>query len=100
MISYQCNQTYLVDIYTRYAASAFAASAFLRSLAAFSFPLFVPYLFCDLGYGWGASVLGLAALVLVIPAVLVFWKNGQRLRKRSLFASGIQEEAVESLGIL
>ena len=89
MITYQCNQTYLIDVYTRYAASASAASAFLRSLAAFSFPLFVPYLFRDLGYGWGASVLGLVAVVLGIPAPFVFWKYGQRLRKKSTFASGI-----------
>ena len=89
MVSYQCIQTYLVDTYTRYAASASAASAFLRSLAAFGFPLFVPYLFRDLGYGWGATVLGLVAVVLGIPAPLVFWAYGQRLRKKSLFASSI-----------
>lgn len=88
MISYQCIQTYLVDTYTRYSASASAASAFLRSLAAFSFPLFVPYLFRSLGYGWGGSVLGLAAVVLGIPAPFFFWKYGARLRKRSSFASG------------
>jgi hypothetical protein len=88
MISYLCNQTYVVDTYTRYAASASAASSLLRSLAAFSFPLFAPYLFRDLGYGWGASVLGLVAVVLGIPAPFVFWKYGERLRKRSLFASG------------
>ena len=80
---------YVVDTYTRYAASASAASSFLRSLAAFSFPPFVPYLFQNLGYGWGSSLLGLVALVLGIPAPLVFWKYGQRLRKKSLFASSI-----------
>ncbi len=89
MISYQSIQTYIVDAYTRYAASASAASAFLRSLAAFTFPLFVHYLFRDIGYGWGGSVLGLAALVLGIPAPFVFWRYGEALRKRSAFASGV-----------
>lgn len=88
MISYQCIQTYIVDCYTRYAASASAASAFLRSLAAFGFPLFVPYLFRALGYGWGGSVLGFAAIILGIPAPLVFWKYGKALRERSQFAAG------------
>ena len=68
VIGYLCMQMYLVDTYTRYAASASAASTFLRSLATFSFPLFAPYLFNYLGYGWGSSTLGLAAIVLGIPA--------------------------------
>jgi MFS family permease len=35
-------QAYILDTYTRYAASAFAATGFLRSLCGFSFPLFAP----------------------------------------------------------
>src|SRR6266702_4860958 len=49
IISYLCTQIYIVDTYIRYAASASAASTFLPSLAAFSFPLFAPYLFNYLG---------------------------------------------------
>jgi len=79
---------YIVDTYTRYAASASAASAFLRSVAAFGFPLFVPYLFQVLGYGWGSSVLGLVAVVLGVPAPILFWSVGRRLRERSMFAAG------------
>ena len=87
IISYLCTQMYVVDIYTRYAASATAASTFLRSLAAFSFPLFMPYLFNYLGYGWGSSTLGLAAIVLGIPAPFLFWRYGATLRARSPFAA-------------
>lgn len=85
MISYQCTQTYIVDCYAQYSASASAASAFLRSLAAFSFPLFVPYLFESLGYGRGGSMLGLIAIVLGIPAPLVFWKYGAAIRAWNTF---------------
>ncbi|KAJ9658301.1 hypothetical protein H2201_007860 [Coniosporium apollinis] len=88
MISYQCIQVYLVDTYTRYSASASAASAFLRSLAAFGFPLFAPSLFETLGYGWGCSALGLVAVVLGIPAPFLFWTFGARIRARSPFAAG------------
>ncbi|KAK0653280.1 Efflux pump vrtL [Lasiodiplodia hormozganensis] len=86
MISYQCIQTYIVDCYAQYSASASAASAFLRSLAAFSFPLFVPYLFESLGYGRGGSILGLIAIVLGIPAPLVFWKYGSAIRAWNTFS--------------
>ena len=67
---------YIVDTYTRYAASASATSTFLRSPVAFSFPLFVPYLFNYLDYGWGSSTLGLAAVVLGIPAPFLFRDTG------------------------
>lgn len=84
IISYLCMQMYIVDTYTRYAASASAASTFLRSLAAFSFPLFVPCLFNYLGYGWDSSTLGLAVVVLGIPAPFLFWRYEATLRARSL----------------
>ena len=79
---------YIVDTYTRYAASASAASTFLRWLTAFSFPLFVPYLLNYLGYGWGSSTLGLAVIVLGIPAPFLFWRCEATLRARSTFAAG------------
>lgn len=35
-------QAYILDTYTRYAASALTAVGFLRALAGFGFPLFAP----------------------------------------------------------
>ncbi|KAK3687460.1 major facilitator superfamily domain-containing protein [Podospora appendiculata] len=58
MLCLQGMQGYIVDSYETYAASALAAVAILRSLAGFAFPLFAPYLYRALGYGWGTSVLG------------------------------------------
>ncbi|KAI9745690.1 MAG: hypothetical protein M1818_001224 [Claussenomyces sp. TS43310] len=88
IISFQCMQTYIVDSYTRYAASAVASATVLRSLAGFGFPLFAPYMYAKLHYGWGNSLLGFIAIALGCPAPLLFWKYGEILRKRSPFAAG------------
>ncbi|PYH96558.1 synaptic vesicle transporter [Aspergillus ellipticus CBS 707.79] len=81
-------QTYVVDSYTTYAASAMAACALLRSLAGFAFPLFAPYMYQRLGYGWGASVLAFISIGFGLPAPFIFWKFGPKLRAMSKFASG------------
>lgn len=49
IIAFQCIQTYVVDSYTRYAASAVGAVTVLRSLAGFGFPLFAPTMYNRLG---------------------------------------------------
>ncbi|KAL9596046.1 MAG: hypothetical protein Q9219_006062 [cf. Caloplaca sp. 3 TL-2023] len=85
---FQCVQTYLVDAYTRFAASAIAASTVLRSLAGFGFPLFAPYMYKRLDYGWGNSLLAFLALILGLPAPFLLWLYGEKLRKRSPFAAG------------
>lgn len=73
IICFQCMQTYIVDSYTTYAASGIAAAVVMRSLAAFGFPLFAPYMYDALGYGWGNSLLGFLAIVIGIPAPFLFW---------------------------
>lgn len=88
IVGFQCIQTYIVDSYTRYAASAIGAATVLRSLAGFGFPLFAPYLYDKLHYGWGNSLLALIAILLGWPAPFLLWKFGERLRKKSTFAAG------------
>ena len=88
IICFQCMQTYIVDSYTRYAASGLAAAVVLRSLAGFGFPLFAPYMYKALGYGWGNSLLGFLGIAIGIPAPYLFWKYGPWLRARSQFAAG------------
>jgi multidrug resistance protein len=88
IIGFQCIQTYIVDAYTRYAASAIGAATVLRSLAGFGFPLFAPYMYAALGYGWGNSLLGFLAVGLGCPAPILLWWFGEKLRKRSTFAAG------------
>lgn len=88
VIGFQCVQTYIVDAYTKYAASGIAAAAFLRSLAGFGFPLFAPYMYDALDYGWGNSLLGFIAIGIGVPAPLLLWTFGKKLRERSPFAAG------------
>ena len=83
-----CIQTYLIDTYARFAASALASIAFLRSLAGFGFPLYAPYMFNALKYGWGVSVLAFVALGIGIPAPIIIWYFGSRLRSLSTYAAG------------
>ncbi|OQO03222.1 hypothetical protein B0A48_11478 [Cryoendolithus antarcticus] len=85
---FQCCQTYLIDAYTRYAASAMAATTVLRSLGGFAFPLFAPAMYGALGYGWGNSVLAFVGLAVGVPVPCLLWWYGQRLRAKSQFAAG------------
>lgn len=88
IIGFQCIQTYIVDSYTRFAASAVGAATVLRSLAGFGFPLFAPYMYAKLEYGWGNSLLAFIAIGLGWPAPILLWLYGEKLRKRSTFAAG------------
>jgi multidrug resistance protein len=83
IIGFQCIQGYLVDTYTLYAASAVGAATVLRSLAGFCFPLFGPYMYEKLDYGWGNTTLALLAIVIGWPAPILLWKYGELLRKKS-----------------
>ncbi|KAL9122894.1 MAG: hypothetical protein Q9187_000545 [Circinaria calcarea] len=91
IIGFQCIQTYIVDAYTMYAASAIAAAALLRSILAFAFPLFAPDLYTKLGYGWGNSLLALCGLLLGVPAPFFLWKYGAMLRAKSPYAAGSKD---------
>ena len=71
--------SYLVDAYNEHAASAVAATMFLRYLATGCLPLAGPPMYNKLGLGWGNSILGLVALVMV-PAPLLMLRYGERLR--------------------
>ncbi|RKU46752.1 hypothetical protein DL546_004383 [Coniochaeta pulveracea] len=88
IVGFQCIQGYLVDTYTLYAASAVGAGTVLRSLAGFGFPLFAPYMYDKLDYGWGNTVLAATSIVIGWPAPILLWLYGQRLRERSPFAAG------------
>ena len=73
--------TYLVDVFTKHAASAMAANTVLRSVVAALLPLAGPPLYAQLGYGWGNSLLGFISLVMV-PVPFFFMKYGEWLRTR------------------
>ncbi|KAJ5092309.1 MFS transporter [Penicillium alfredii] len=76
IISFQCAQTYVVDAYSRYAASATGTAAFVRTIAGFAFPLFADSLYKSLGLGWGNSLLAFVSLGLgdCSSGVVVLWR--------------------------
>jgi len=90
IFGFQCIQTYLVDAYTTYAASAMAAVALGRCILAFIFPLIVKQLYATLDYGWGTSLLAFIAIALGVPFPIMLWYYGAGLRARSPYAAGTE----------
>ncbi|KIW88869.1 uncharacterized protein Z519_10353 [Cladophialophora bantiana CBS 173.52] len=112
IMGFQCTQTYIVDAYSRFAASAVASAVVLRSLAGFGLyaipfspcgldfeleltimcfrnsPLFAPYMYQALGQDWGNSLLAFIAIGLGLPAPVLLWKYGEALREKSTYAAG------------
>lgn len=74
-------QTYLIDSFPVFAASAMAALTVSRSLFGAFLPLAGPSMFATMGLGWGNSLLGFIAVAL-IPAPLWIFKYGGAMRKR------------------
>ncbi|KAJ3200434.1 hypothetical protein HDU83_005652 [Entophlyctis luteolus] len=87
-VVFQALTVYTVDVYMRYSASALAAVGFLRALAGFGFPLFSESMYDQLGYGWGNSVLAFVGIGLGIPAPILLYVYGERIRAKSQFGSG------------
>ncbi|KAF5023730.1 hypothetical protein F66182_4204 [Fusarium sp. NRRL 66182] len=81
IIVFMSLQMYLIDSFTIYAASALAANAVMRSIAAAVLPLAGLPMYDKLGMGWGNSLLGFVAAAL-IPTPWLFIKYGEYLRKR------------------
>jgi hypothetical protein len=78
-------QSYLVDTYLMYAASALAGHTIIRSATGAAFPLFTTQMFLNLGINWAATLLGGIALLLA-PMPFLFYKYGPRIRSKSSFA--------------
>ncbi|KAJ5122069.1 major facilitator superfamily domain-containing protein [Penicillium atrosanguineum] len=76
-------QAYVMEAYPQHTSSAGGATQFLRSLTAFLFPLFAPRMYQVLGYGWGNTTIGLIGLVFGLPAPLVIWYYGAKLRAKA-----------------
>ena len=81
-------QTYLIDAFEEYAASAVGANAVLRGTAGALLPLCGLGLYDRLGWGWGNSVLGFVALGLA-PVPVLFGVYGRRIRRNKWFAARI-----------
>ncbi|KAL8747129.1 MAG: hypothetical protein Q9190_000952 [Brigantiaea leucoxantha] len=79
------SQSYLVDAFGIYAASATAATVTVRNIASAALPLAGPPLFTKLGLGLGTTVLGLVALAFSpVPFVLMRYGDQMRQNKKRL----------------
>lgn len=74
-------QTYAIDCYPAYAASANATLTATRSLVGALLPLAGPKMFQSLGLGWGNSLLGFLALAFV-PVPIFFHRYGKSIREK------------------
>ncbi|KAH7014407.1 bicyclomycin resistance protein [Microdochium trichocladiopsis] len=81
LVVFMALQTYLVDCFTIYAASAIATNTVVRSVVGALLPLAGLPMFESLGLGWGNSLLGFIA-VATIPISFVLIRWGESLRKR------------------
>lgn len=88
ILSFQCVQTYTIDTYERYAASATGAAAFVRTMAGFSFPLFAPGMYGALGIAGGNGVMAGVAFALGVVVPTLMWRHGAWLRSKSQYCSG------------
>ncbi|KAF2150199.1 MFS general substrate transporter [Myriangium duriaei CBS 260.36] len=86
-VSFTSLQSYTIDAYPTYAASAIGATAIARSVTGFAFPLFADYMFDGIGFGWGCTVLAGATLVVGYGGSFVLWFYGQKLRESSPYAA-------------
>ncbi|KAF2627054.1 MFS general substrate transporter [Macroventuria anomochaeta] len=84
IIGFQCSQAYTTDAYeAKYAASAAAVGAFMRTMCGFSFPLFAVQMYKTLGLGWGNSLLAFMTLGLALVSPVLLWFHGPKLRAMS-----------------
>ena len=75
---------YLIDAYSKYAASALGAVGLVENTSIAFLPLAATAMYTDLGFHWASSLLAFVSLTLVATPLLVLtW--GKQIRSRSPF---------------
>lgn len=81
VLCYYAVNNYIIDSYSKYAASALAAKVFLRSGGGAAFPLFITQMYHRLGLQWASWLLAFIGVAMVfIPYVFYFF--GAKLRAK------------------
>ncbi|KAG8731223.1 hypothetical protein FRC11_004697 [Ceratobasidium sp. 423] len=78
--------SYIIDTYQRYTASAVAAKTFLRSIVGATVPLWVNQMYAGMTPQWASTLLALLAIV-AMPIPFVFFYYGDKIRARSTKAN-------------
>ena len=76
---------YLLDAYTIYAASVFAAGAMLRAFVGAAFPLFTAQMYHDIGIHWASSIPAFLILA-CLPFPFVIYRYGAKIRMRCKYS--------------
>ena len=84
LVTFWQGMNYIIDCYGVYSNSAIAVNTFIRSIAGGVFPLFAPALYHKLGVPWASSLLAFL-YVAFIPAPILFYIYGARIRARSRY---------------
>jgi MFS family permease len=75
---------YLIDAYSKYAASALAAVGLVENVSIAFLPLAASAMYTNLGFHWASTLLGFVSLILVATPFLVI-KWGKEIRALSPF---------------
>ena len=75
---------YLIDAYSKYAASALAAVGLVENTSIAFLPLAASAMYTNLGFNWASTLLGILSLILVSTPFLVI-KWGKEIRAHSPF---------------
>ncbi|KAK8104519.1 MFS multidrug transporter [Apiospora kogelbergensis] len=90
---------YLIDAYSKYAASALAAVGLAENLSIAFLPLASSALYTDLGFQWASTLLAFASLALVAtPFIVIKW--GKEIRARSPFTKEAVIERQRDTGVV
>ncbi|KAF8965491.1 MFS polyamine transporter [Flammula alnicola] len=86
ILIYVSANSYIIDSYSAFAASAMAAKTLLRSEIGAMVPLFVNQMFHHMHFQYAGLLLGLIGFV-ITPIPFFFFKYGEKIRARSSRAS-------------
>ena len=87
VLIFLASNTYLIDCFQLWAASALAANSLLRSLFGFAFPLFATDMYNKLDPEWATSLIAFLTLACA-PIPFIFYAFGDRIRALSKRAVG------------
>ena len=96
-LSFIYGANYLASAYGIYAASALAGNAVVRSMFGGTLPLAGPSMYAKLTPQWAGTLLGLLE-VIMIPIPIVFWRYGDRIRKKSKVIRQMREDQLKNEG--
>lgn len=89
IVIYVAVNSYIVDSYSNFAASAIAAKTLMRSVVGGMIPLFVTQMFHGMGCQYAGLLLALISC-LILPIPFVFYRYGDSIRAKSTRATTAQ----------